>query len=256
MPLDIKAKFEDLKKSYEVRGEHKNFLVYGNTGSGKSHSLATAPRPLLIHSFDPGGCNLPAIKKGVDDGSIIVDTRWENEDPRNPFVYKDWMVDTSQLIKEKIFGTIFKSYAIDSVTNWVEAMWNFIQKSENKLGQTGELQQYMKQQIHIRDHLKILCNLPCHTVFLGHMELKQDETTMKFFAGLMVSGKLQVKMPLMFDEVYIAEANPTPKGTEFVWRMKPEGVYRNVRTRMGSGIFESTEKQDFTYLLHKAGVIT
>lgn len=40
-------------------------LVYGSPGEGKSHFLATFPKPMLVLSFDPMGKNRPYFKRGI-----------------------------------------------------------------------------------------------------------------------------------------------------------------------------------------------
>ena len=55
--LDITAEFAKLKSMYQedVQSKTVNILLLGESGSGKTFLMRTAPGPVHIDSFDPGG---------------------------------------------------------------------------------------------------------------------------------------------------------------------------------------------------------
>ena len=75
-----------------------NFLIYGGGGTAKTSLLRTCRTPVLVHSFDPGGCSVlegqsPFYKDYdtcIDNGKILVDSRFEKEDPKNPRAFEEW----------------------------------------------------------------------------------------------------------------------------------------------------------------------
>lgn len=68
-----------------------------------------------------------------------------------------------------------------------------------------------------------------------------------------MTGKLKVRIPLLFDEIYITVAKEGSKGTVHSFLTAPDGQYFG-RTRLGeNGLFELYEKPDIKYLLRKAG---
>ncbi len=256
MPLDIKKDFANLRKAYEQTNSTRNLLIYGNVGAGKSHVLATAPRPMLIHSFDPGGCNLEPLRQGVEDSSIVVDTRWEKDDPKKPTVYAEWCRETSKLVGSGVFGPEgFRTFVLDSGTMWAEALMREVIKQDTKNStDKPQLQNYLSQQIMMINHLQVLCNLPCFFILTGHMQESKNSEGAVIDKGLMVSGKLSVKIPLMFDEFLVLEAKRTPSGTERLFRTQPTGLLQ-ARSRLASGgKLGAVEPADISAFLRKGGL--
>jgi ABC-type phosphate transport system ATPase subunit len=60
--------FDRVKQYYADEAERQqtlNALICGDSGSGKTSLLRTCRRPILVHSFDPGG-NKGLHPRGVD----------------------------------------------------------------------------------------------------------------------------------------------------------------------------------------------
>jgi len=68
----------------------------------------------------------------------------------------------------------------------------------------------------------------------------------------MFVGKLKVRGPILFDEIYMAVTKATSKGAEYSLLTRNTGLYK-ARTRLGKGKFETYEQQDIKALLQKAG---
>jgi len=250
---DEASKIQKLYKDQEAQ-EKVNFLISGPAGSGKTTVAETCRRPVLIHSFDPGGTRCLIDKGGktlIDGASILADTRFENEDPLRPTVFNLWMNEFNRLSRIGFFNGL-GTYFLDSATNWSEAYMNELLKLDGRAGGVPQQQDYLKQIIKVRDAVKTMTTLPCDFVFTAHHEVQKDELTGRTRAELLITGKLRQKIPPMFDEIYVTQAKGTAAGVEYSFLTRNDGFYE-ARTRMGRHTFEKYEKKDIKHLLRKAG---
>jgi len=90
MPLDIQKELSELQTMYKdnARTNSFNALIYGAMGTGKTNIARTCRKPVLIHSFDPGGTK--TVRDEVEKGTVYVDNRFENEDAMNPTAFAAW----------------------------------------------------------------------------------------------------------------------------------------------------------------------
>ena len=244
---------QDVLKRYKEDPGQRTFncIVAGDMGTGKTRLLGTAPGPVLVHSFDPGG--LKVLRPEIDKGIVIPDVRYEDEDPKHPTVFQLWEKEFEKLRKEGVFNEI-GTFAIDSVTTFADALMNEILRKQGRPGGVPYQQDYLLQINVMRDYMKIFTTLPCNVVLTAHLDPVKDEVTGKVKMDILVTGKLKVKIPLLFDEIYVAMTKRTSKGVEHVLLTKNDGYY-SARTRIGRDIFDTYEKPDLTYLMKKAGLL-
>jgi hypothetical protein len=228
-----------------------NCLVLGEMGTGKTHLLQTCRRPIHVDSFDPGGTK--HLTKGISEGWIIVDTRYEQEDPLKPTVAQLWQKEMERRFNMNYFDHI-GTYALDSMTLWSEALMNDVLRKAGIAGQTPRFtHDYMPTKTLIRNFIMQMLKLPCDFVLTGHIRPDKDEVAGSIRMRLVTIGDLDAKLPALFDEVWITTAKDGSKGPDYSILTSPRGLYRDVRTRMGSGKFDQYEKPDVSYLLQKAG---
>ena len=269
LDIDIREHFNSVRDMYATSASKNtvNILLLGDAGSGKTYSLRTARGPVLIHSFDPGGSK--GLKEDVEKGRVIVDSRFEEEDPMNPTAFRAWEEEFRKLYNSGVFDHV-GTYVIDSLTMFSQALMNAVlaangrapdDKSvklfskDNALG-IPQLRDYQIQMTTVAQQLGICASLPCDFVLTSHLEYKQDETTGKILALPMVTGKLAQKLPQLFDEIYVMNVKTMSNSNEYRFLTEPDGMLKG-RTRMGSGgKFERFEPADFKKLLKKAGFDT
>ena len=151
MPLEIKTEVEKLQKMYKEDPRQSSFsaLVLATFGSGKSYILRTARKPVHIDSFDPGGTK--CLKKWIKSGEIIADTRWEVDDPLNPYCYKEWLKEFEYRLENGYFDH-FGTYALDSSTTWSQAIMNWVLLKAKIPGQAPRRNHdYVPQKIQIQN---------------------------------------------------------------------------------------------------------
>ncbi len=252
MPVDVQKEFAAMREKYKANTAaiKPNFLITGDMGTGKTKILGTAPRPILVHSFDPGGTL--SLSKEISEGYVIPE-QFERDDAKSPTMFREWTANFNRKFDTGFFSQI-GTYAIDSATMWSDAMMNEWLKSQGRPAGIPQLQDYLRLMLDITNTLKIFASLPCYCILTAHIEVEKDEVTGRMKTFPMIVGKaLKVKIPLLFDEVYVAEAKGTSTRTEFSLLTKPDGIYQ-ARSRIGAGRFETHEKPDIKALLAKAGL--
>jgi len=249
--LDLKDFACNLKGLYKETRTKANFLVYGRKGAGKTHLACTCPQPVLIHSFDPGGTRLSAIRELWEQDKILIDTSFENEDIKSPTAFKNWLAEVNHLGKEGIWKQI-GTYFLDSGTYWADSILTEMVARGGHAGEPPQLQDYGKQQIVLRDCLSSLLALPCHFVMTGHIDQIRDEVSGKMHSSLLATGKLKAKIPPLFDEFYVLDAEQD-KGNLVRYLLTITNGKLEAGTRIGSALFEQKEEPNIQRLLKKAG---
>ena len=267
-PLDIKVELDQLRKMYtaDIAAMYNTFnaLILGQQGTGKTHLLKTCRKPVIVHSFDPGGTKV--LKAEVADGSVIPFWELEKEDMNSPTAYKRWEEEFFRLRERDVFKHI-GTYCIDSFTTWFEALCNQIVKRKSSttksameyrgatIRETGlmELKDWQVAGNIVRDMTKLCTALPCDFLLTGHLMLVKEEVSGAMMAFFNSIPSLRVNIPILFDEIYVMEAKETSQGIERTLLTGPTGKYV-AKTRMGSGMFGLREKPDIKALLVKAGM--
>lgn len=253
--LEIKKKVEELQRMYRENPKSKNFtaLLLGESGSGKSYLLRTARKPIHIDVFDPGGTvNLVDL---IDKGEIVADLRWINEDPRKPSVFNDWKKVTEERFKSGYFNA-FGTAVIDSSTTWTDSIMNHVLKIAGRAGQAPQwAHDYVPQKVEIQNWIKRFMSEPinCDFFLTGHLEGIKDEVTGRMSYRYMVTGKAQVTIPLLFDEIYVLDPKGGKDGVEYRVLTKSTGTHL-ARSRMAkNGLLDQYEKPDIKHILRKCG---
>uniref|UniRef100_A0A6M3K2H4 Putative ATPase domain containing protein n=1 Tax=viral metagenome TaxID=1070528 RepID=A0A6M3K2H4_9ZZZZ len=263
--LEIEAEAKKLQKMYQDDPRSKSFnaIIYGGFGTGKSSLLRTCRRPILVDSFDPGGSKVldgyMDIKGWPEeyklDDEIYKDTRFEVEDPSRPTAAKLWDEEYHRRKRMGFFDQI-GTYAVDSMTTLAQDIMYSIMQKAGRAGGTPFQQDWLPQMTVIENFMRDMVSLPCDCILIGHDDADKDEATGRMFIGLMITGKLKRRVPLLFDEIYSAQTNETSSGIEYKLLTRSTGLYQ-ARTRLGKGgELDTYEKPDIKNILRKVGLPT
>lgn len=253
-PLDIKKTITELQNLYaNSPGAGKtNFILYGDMGTGKTTmAVETCRKPCLLHSFDPGGAD-SVDPKLISSGAVIVDNRFEQDDPKNPKAFALWDKEFERLLHGEFFSHI-GTFVLDSATTWSSAAMYAVLKRAGRTAGVPQQNDYLPQMTMIENAVKVICSLPCDVVLTAHQKADKDEVTGKISAAPLLTGKLTQRIPLLFNEIYHLGAKETSKGTSYHAQTQACSTYM-ARTRLGRrGTFEKFETPDIKYLLKKGG---
>lgn len=243
----------ELRKIYDERQQDKKakILMYGEWGTYKTTLATTMPRPILMHSFDPGGDKIKHIQDGVRDGSIIVDNKWQSRTmTESGDLFQKWNNEYSQLKNDKVFDEI-GTFVLDSLTTLQRLVVDASVESNTKNRivsskmpvKVPQMRDYGVQDSAMEFVLADILSLPCHVLIIGHAEQNENtnskgEITSIEYRPLIVGKKLRGKIPLLFDEIYITAT----QGNKGVMYTQPSGMY-HARSRLGS-LFPIQKKYD------------
>lgn len=258
MPLDIIKEISKIKEFYASRGVGKKFnaIIYGDKGSGKTRILKTARKPVFVDSFDPGGALV--LRDEIEAGTIIVDTKWEIEDPSKPTTFAEWDRVWHERRKEGFFD-YFATYALDSMTTWSICAMNEVLRKRGRAGSTpqtgaGNDNDYVLQMLYIENALAGMFSLPCDLIVTAHPDADKDETTGKIFVGPLITGKAKLRIPLLFDELYYAKSEATKDSVKYSLLTKLTSTFKASSRLSDKGQLDMYEDPDIKLILKKCGL--
>lgn len=250
----MQGSLEDLKKQFapepKVVRRKANILLAGDMGTGKTQALATARRPIWIHSFDPTG--MDTIREQIDNNDDIVsDERFEKPGDPNTFIL--WDKVFHQMKNSKAFDKI-GTFALDSATTWGDSIMSWVLQQAGRLGKAPWQNDYPDQMARINAAILSLMELPCDVIFIAHLDLMKNDVTGQIHTVPMITGKLRSKVPTLFSEVWIATRKSSPDGSKYQILTQTDGHY-NARTRLGNnGKLDKWEEPNITNMLKKCGL--
>lgn len=261
--LDIKAELASVKATYDATPgvDRGHFLILGDKGCGKTTLFETCPKPVFIHSFDPGGCSV--LKKGIDEGDIYVDAAPEFEDPAKPTAYLHWQKDFQRKLNSGFFDQI-GTYGIDSATTMGECLAHQIMKKQGHLPPSDASVAFDPKTSGMTmpdwgDYLRYwslisrrLGSLPCHTILTGHIERYSDSNTGEVVRGMHLPGQSKERVPILMHELLVLLQSKDGK-TRSLLTTKNKDFQASTRIG-GKGVFKPEEPADIQALLKKAGL--
>lgn len=243
------AKVSDIKHPDKLK-----ILVYGDSGTGKTYSIATYPSPVYVMDFD----------RGIDTLAGIVGEEFEydsfyDRDPRKPEAFQEFRKKVAELRRECPYKTV----VLDSVTSLGEkAITNFVRVGSGHVDSPLELQDHLRISDKLAQSLDELLGINAHIVVISHPKIIQVEETgeLKYLA-MQTGNKLPQRVPLYFDEIYKSD-KILKKGTrdefDYVWQTRSDRRW-SARSRFNyinedgykRPILEMIEPQDLTRILDK-----
>lgn len=254
--VEVKNRIQDIRDLYKKRTAENNFtaLVMAEPGMGKTHFICTGRKPILIDSFDPRGTTVIDIEfaEEIKKGDIVIRTFWE-ESYKAPKMYKEWEAQWERDIRDG-FLSCFGTYAIDSLSTFIDAMSNKVSKDKGRSGGALAIQDYIPLYNTIKDIIKLTSSQQCDFILTGHLQPYENELTREIKCELEAYGKLKVQIPLLFTEKYVLLAKPTSSG--LVYKVLTQATHRyRASTQLGSGgRFDAEEEPNIKALLKKAGL--
>lgn len=210
-----------LLRERPTQTENIRFLVYGQSGSGKTYSLRTAKKPIFVDSFDPGGSVV--LSDLIEKGEAVVRSDFENEDAKHPRAFEAWDKAFDELERAQVMQK-FGTYCLDSATTWGQACLNYVMKKAGRAGGTPQQNDWYPQMVLMEAGIRRIFSLPCDVIFICHDDVQKDEILGKMTRAPMLTGKAKTRIPLLFSEIYYSDSKRSSKGTEYVWQLQRDNT--------------------------------
>ena len=248
---------QNLQEKWASYAQGVNMFVYGDVGTGKTSLAATCPKPILIHSFDPGGSRASKLQPLIDNGECIVDTSFEmsaESDWKKPQLFNKWLSVMDTLRDIGLFDNV-GTFVIDTATAMADACMNECLKSNGRTGGRPEWGTYFEMIPRMTQALGAVCSLPCTVLVTGHMYKSVDDHKGVTERMFLAPGQSSIKVPALFDEKYVAmtEENKQTEEIEYFLLTEPYETY-HACTRIGGEAFDLMEEADICKMFDKAGV--
>ena len=120
------------------------------------------------------------MRKEIEAGKVLVDNRFEDDDPYSPKAFRLWTDEFNKLIKEDFFSHV-GTFVIDSLTSWQQViMYEVIRLAvkaapkKRSLGSHPFENDWLPQMQRIENYMRKFLALPCDCILLGHSEYPKD----------------------------------------------------------------------------------
>ena len=218
----------------------RKYLLLGDTGGGKTTQILTFPGKIFAYLFDPNailslqGHDLEYEEFMPDRLNLSIKSLSKDKGDRTTSfsnqLYVDWEKDFNDRIKGGYFENI-DVIAIDSATTLLDLIMDRVLTINGRAGSWPQQDDYGPQMLAFQNICRQLTALGKTIVMTGHVETKQDELTKRIYRGPMFTGRLKVKVPLLFSDIFVCEATNDGRGkVSHTIQTVPDRTTTTVRT--------------------------
>jgi len=204
--------------------------------------------------FTPGKVNLAAVSlsKGKSDkrtteGASSVYAAWEDDADkklerdakkygmikRKIWVYDDPENEHAGHFEEKeepgCYFDQFDNIAFDSFTTFSDMVMDRILLLNGRPGQFPQQDDWGGQMQTITNVVRTFVSMDKTLLFTAHDEFKQDEGSKRMCNIILLTGRLRVKLPLLFSEMLHMECASTPTEIRYQVQTRPDRMNPAVR---------------------------
>ena len=231
----------------------QHWLIYGDSGAGKSTGATTFPKPALVLFFDPLGKDTPYRRRGVvnevkapdgtlihevlsrKDGSLLFQIEHYLEaDPQRPVMWPRFLQRMTRL-EADIEANGFQTVILDSVT--------FMELTARKYSQyvlnptSKEPRQWFGFSTDALEELLMIRfgSLNTNVVALAHIDDQKVSSQGINVFSIAAPGRISRRGPGAYSEVYRAYATiaDASGNTEYLWQTHANMMY-TASTQIGA----------------------
>ena len=243
----------DLNEDTQVR-----FLLAGYPGSGKTTQALTLPGRKFAYVFDPNA--LQALKGAdidyetfiptIDDIDTSAKTLKANigDKPtrrKEPKTYTQWEADFDDRFDKGFFDN-YDWLIFDSFTNFLDIIMDRVLYLNGRLGKQPEQADWAAQVNTCSNVWRALASLDLGILATAHLDLRQNDVSKRIYHHLYITGKLRIRIPQLFNNVYICHGDIDEKQNRFFeFQTAADKEYPVVRTQWATKAFEEATIENF-----------
>jgi hypothetical protein len=243
---------KDLGEDTQLR-----FLLCGYPGSGKTTQALTLPGRKFAYVFDPNA--LQALRGADIDYEIFLPDAQDvdlsaktlksgvGDKPRRrkePVTYMNWEKDFDDRYDSGYFDN-YDWVIFDSFTNFLDIIMDRLLYLNGRMGKQPEQADWAAQVNTCSNVRRVLAALDLGILATAHLDLKQNDVSKKIFHHIYITGKLRIRIPQLFNNVWVCHADSDEKGRFYQFQTAPDKEYPVVRSQWNTAPFEDATIQDF-----------
>ena len=216
-----------------------NFLLLGPTGSGKTSQILTLPGKTFCYLFDPSA--LATLKghdieyelflpKKVSTAAISLSKGKSDpvKDEDASLLYVKWNDDSDEKMRSGFFDQ-FDNICFDSFTTFSDMVMDRILKLNGRAGKFPQQDDWGGQMQTITNVVRTYTSMDKVILFTAHEEFKQDSESGRMQNIILLTGRLRVKLPLLFSEMLHMECASTASKIEYQIQTRPDRMNPAIR---------------------------
>lgn len=229
-------------KDYTAGSE--KILAVGTGGSGKTTGFLSLPGRKFIYIFDPSALetlrghdvdyelftpdildlNAVTLKTGVRDEIVK---------PPEPRTYVEFEEHFEKMLRTDGFAQ-YDVIGFDSMTTFSECLMDRIMWLNGRFGKWPEQADWTATMNTTVNVLRTLVNVPKATIYVtAHVEFKQEGDGGKIQNVLSLIGRLRLRLPLLFSDIWLfTAASDAKSGTTWQIQTQPDRYNPFVRSTM------------------------
>lgn len=245
-----------------------NILIFGGTGGGKTVQFLTLRGRKFAYLFDPNA--LDTLRGyDVDYEEFLPDALdmrvhslsskkkpSSNKSLETACVYQAWEKDFEDKIESNFFAD-YDNIMLDSLTTFSDAVMDEVLRINGRAGQWPQQDDYGPQMNAIIKVMRVLTSLGKTVYVTGHYEMAKDKITERIYFQPLVTGRLKTKLPLLFSQIFFAEAQGATgadKTVKYTLQTKPDRITPLIRCTIKDLNFREDVTLDFDKSLEGQGL--
>lgn len=230
--------------------DHTSVLLIGGIGTGKTSQYRTLPGRGFIYIFDP---NALASLKNADieyeqfspdllDINVKPLSSKKSADkfiePKEPVTYARFEEHLDAFLDNALDGSQgyrgiddFDWIGLDSFTTFSDAVMDRVLYLNDRLGKHPEQADWTAQMTTVQNVVRTLASRKRLIVCTAHEEMRQEEETGKVYFQPVLTGRLRLRIPALFSDIFRCEAEKDDAGkAQFYLVTVPDKKHQYIRT--------------------------
>lgn len=220
-------------------------LLLGDTGGGKTTQFLTIPGKKFIYCFDSNALlslqgydveyeEFLPDRLNLSVRSLEKDSSGKKKGDKTTDFKNDLYVEWEKDFQSRVDKGFFDEYDVigfDSATTFLDLAMDRVLTINGRSGQWPQQDDYGPQMMVFTNVCRTLVSLGKTIVMTGHLEMKKDELVGRIFRQPMMTGRLRTKIPLLFSDIFICEAESDGR-SDIKYRIQttPDRITTTVRT--------------------------